>query len=101
MSECDPYLKQLLFSATKRCGFTQLEAASFIVIAIVNCPSYLNGDSLFHFRTAQSECLNDKADHKVPIPEGKPGRLYDGNDQCVRMFGSGSRVCDIRDLKEV
>lgn len=55
----------------------------------------------FIFRTAQSECLNDKADHAVVIPKGMPGVLYNGNDQCVRMFGAGSRVCDIPDLKQV
>ena len=30
-----------------------------------------------------------------------PGVLYNGDDQCVRMFGAGSRVCDIPDLKQV
>lgn len=56
---------------------------------------------MFYFRTTQSECLNDKASHTVFIPKGLPGRLYNGDDQCVRMFGAGSRVCDIPDLKEV
>jgi len=51
-------------------------------------------------QTTQSECLNDKASHTVSIPKGLPGRLYNGDDQCVRMFGARSRVCDIPDLKE-
>ena len=56
---------------------------------------------MLFLRTKQSECLNDDAKNAVKIPEGLPGVLYDGNDQCVRMFGAGSRVCDIPDLKKV
>ncbi|XP_029192648.2 A disintegrin and metalloproteinase with thrombospondin motifs 6-like isoform X2 [Acropora millepora] len=48
--------------------------------------------------TAQAECLNDPANHTVSIPSEKPGIIYDGTTQCVRMFGKGSRVCDIPDL---
>lgn len=56
---------------------------------------------MLSLRTKQAECLNDDAKNNVGIPKGLPGQLYDGNDQCVRMFGAGSRVCDIPDLKEV
>lgn len=56
---------------------------------------------MLSLRTKQSGCLNDDAKNAVTIPKGLPGELYNGNDQCVRMFGAGSRVCDIPDLKEV
>ncbi|XP_068740001.1 A disintegrin and metalloproteinase with thrombospondin motifs 6-like [Montipora capricornis] len=49
--------------------------------------------------TAQADCLNDGANNLVPIPLEKPGILYNGNTQCEQMFGKGSRVCDIPDLK--
>ena len=54
-----------------------------------------------NFRTKQAECLDDDAKNSVKIPKGLPGKLYSGDDQCVRMFGAGSRVCDIPDLKAV
>lgn len=52
-------------------------------------------------RTAQSKCLNDSSDHKVSIPQGLPGKLYNGDDQCVRMFGAGSSVCQMPEYKKV
>ena len=35
------------------------------------------------------------------MPQGLPGKIYDGDAQCVRMFGAGAKVCDIPDLKAV
>ncbi|XP_068740000.1 A disintegrin and metalloproteinase with thrombospondin motifs 6-like [Montipora capricornis] len=49
--------------------------------------------------TTQAECLNDKAENAVAIPREKPGIIYNGDEQCERMFGGGSRVCDIPNLK--
>ncbi|KAM7430783.1 disintegrin and metalloproteinaseith thrombospondin motifs protein [Porites harrisoni] len=51
-------------------------------------------------QTAQSKCLNDSSDHKVSIPQGLPGKLYNGDDQCVRMFGAGSSVCQMPEYKK-
>ncbi|XP_067058083.1 A disintegrin and metalloproteinase with thrombospondin motifs 6-like [Acropora muricata] len=49
--------------------------------------------------TTQAKCLDDEAKHAVKIPSQKPGIIYNGDQQCERMFGGGSRVCDIPDVK--
>lgn len=54
-----------------------------------------------NFRTTQAKCLDDEAKHAVKIPSQKPGIIYNGDQQCERMFGGGSRVCDIPDVKRV
>ena len=53
-------------------------------------------------RTQQAKCLNDdEPKSKFKMPQGLPGKIYDGDAQCVRMFGAGAKVCDIPDLKAV
>lgn len=60
-------------------------------------------NNLFLFlRTQQAKCLNDdEPKSKFEMPKGLPGKIYDGDAQCVRMFGAGAKVCDIPDLKAV
>ncbi|XP_022805551.1 A disintegrin and metalloproteinase with thrombospondin motifs 6-like [Stylophora pistillata] len=51
-------------------------------------------------QTQQAHCLNDnEPKSKFALPKGLPGKRYDGDAQCVRMFGAGAKVCEIPDLK--
>ena len=48
-----------------------------------------------------SDCLKDQPQKSVELPQSLPGQLYDGDDQCARAFGDGSRVCPAPFSKQV
>lgn len=48
-----------------------------------------------------AQCLNDKPQKTVELPQRLPGELYNADDQCKRTYGDESRECPAPFLKAV
>lgn len=53
--------------------------------------AFLSGD--------HAQCLNDKPQKTVELPQRLPGELYNADDQCKRTYGDESRECPAPFLK--
>ena len=74
------------------CDFLEQILSLFLTPSII-LSYFISGD--------HSECLRDKPQKAVTLPERLPGELYNADDQCSRAFGDKSTVCPAPFLKEV